>query len=210
MTTAGRRWAGSDDRGTSLIELVVGMSLMVIFMAIFTSSVVMMNRSVTKTESVNRSSLQLTQAYLTLDRSVRYAAAISPPGRTVAGGWYVELRTTNTGVENCTQLRVNTALKRLERRTWRVGPSSSVVGLTTWTQLADGITNGGVAPGTTQPFQLLPQSSTVAYQQLLIRLVAAAGSGTTATSSESTIEFTAVNSIVPPPAAAICAEAGRP
>ena len=75
-----RRRAISDE-GTSLIELLVGMVLMMIFGGMFTSGVILMNQSANKVESVSLTSNQVNTAFLKLDRTVRYAAAIAPPGK---------------------------------------------------------------------------------------------------------------------------------
>ena len=78
------------DQGTSLIELIVGMLIMTMFMAMFTSAVILMNRAENKADAVTQTSTQLNQAFLTLDKTVRYAAAISDPGvGTPSGDWYV-------------------------------------------------------------------------------------------------------------------------
>ena len=115
----GRRPARDD--GTSLIELLVGMMLMLIFMGMFTAAVILMNQSANKVESVSLTSNQVNTAFLKLDRMVRYAAAISTPGTAaVSKDWYVEFRTTNTGAEVCTQLRFDIASAQLQQRSWRV------------------------------------------------------------------------------------------
>lgn len=194
--------------GASMAELLIGMALMIVFMSMFTGAVVMMNTSVIKAESVNQSSVQVNQAFLKLDTAVRYAAAISPPGKGVAGAWYVELRTTNTGIQVCTPIRippivgysVNDA-QRLQWRTWTV-TGTAVSALTDWTQLATSITNGDVLVGSAdQPF-LLVEPVGVDFQQLTVRLVSS--NGTTSKSSRSVLGFTAINSVRPPPSGPIC------
>jgi hypothetical protein len=195
----------------SLIELVIGMALMVIFLTMFTGAVVMMNRSHTKAESVNATASQLQEAFLTLDKTVRYAAAISAPGTgTTTGDWYVELRTTNTGREMCSQVRVDVSTQQLQRRTWQVS-GSAASNLSAWRQVAATIVNGGAAAGSAdQPFALKPLTASVNYQQLAINLVSSYGSAGSVTTSRSSSTFTAVNSTAPPPAAPICQEVGRP
>ena len=193
------------------MELVVGMLIMTIFMGMFTSAVVMMNQATTKAESVNNTSSQLNQAFLALDKTVRYAAAISTPGKgSPSGDWFVELRSTNSGVEVCTQLRLRAAVttQQLERRTWTV-TGTTVSNLSSWKQLASSITNGGVASGTDQPFALNAQSDAVDFQQLTVQLVSTSGAGSTSTTSSSSVTFTAVNSRIPPPTGAICQEVAR-
>jgi type II secretory pathway pseudopilin PulG len=215
-STIGRavRCRPRDDDGTSLIELVVGMMVMSIFLAIFTGAIVAMNRAENKTESVSLTTSQLNQAYLTLDETVRYAAAISPPGTATSGDWYVELRTTNTGSEVCTQLRThpdpnNPATWQLQRRTWAV-PLPSGSAPTGWAPVTSYLANGGTGSAALAPFVL---NAVVAYdtnaQQLTFNLATASGAGSTQTTSVSTYTFTAANSTIPAPAA-ICQDQGRP
>lgn len=199
-----------DDDGMSMIEMLVGMTLMVIFLAMFTGAVVMMNRSQNKAESVNATSAQLGQAFLTLDKAVRYAAAISTPGTGTSHDWYVELRATYTGSETCTQMRVDVATQQVQRRTWQV-VSSSASNISAWSQVAGTVTNGGAAAGSAdQPFALKSLSATSSFQQLAVNLVSSSGTASTATTSRSSFTFTAVNSTVPTPTAPICQEVGRP
>jgi Tfp pilus assembly protein PilW len=203
-----RRRAARDE-GTSLIELMVGMTLMLIFMGMFTAAVILMNRSANKVESVSLTSTQVNTAFLKLDRMVRYAAAISTPGNTsLSGDWYVELRTTNTGSEVCTQLRFDIPSSQLQKRSWRVS-GGTAVGLSGWTQMAGNITNGSATAGSAdQPFVLTAPGSKTDHQRLAINMVSYYGSATTAR-SRSAISFTALNSSPPVPAT-ICQEVGRP
>jgi type II secretory pathway pseudopilin PulG len=207
------RLRGED--GTSLIELVVGMVIMSIFLAMFTGAVVAMNRAENKTESVSLTTSQLNQAYLTLDKTVRYAAAISPPGTGTSGDWYVELRTTNTGSEVCTQLRVNPdpnlpGTWQLQRRTWTV-PLPTGSSPTDWAPVTSYLASGGTGSGASAPFAL---KAVVAYdtnaQQLTFNLSTVSGSGQTQTTSLSSYTFTATNSTIPPPSGPICQDQGRP
>ena len=198
-----------NDNGTSLIELVVGMMLMSIFLAMFTGAVVAMNRAENKTEAASLSTSQLNQAFLTLDKTVRYASAISQPGTGPSGDWYVELRTTNLGMQTCTQLRIDS--QQLQRRTWVVPVPSGAVA-PTWTPLTSNVTNGGAAAGPAQPFLLLTPTAAndTNVQQLMFNFSTMSGGGATETTSKSSFTFTAANSTIPVPTAPICQEQGRP
>ena len=201
----------SDETGTSLLEVVVGLAIMSIFMGMFTTAILTMTTGTTKSQAINLASGQLNQAFQNLDKTVRYATAISTPGvGTPSGDAYVEFRSTNTGSEVCTQLRADIASQQLQRRTWTIVNSvaSTASG---WAPLASGISNGGVTSGTDQPFALVPiASSSVAFQQLVVNLVAPTGNGASKTTSRSSLTFTAVNSTIPVPTAPICQQAGRP
>ena len=119
-----------DDSGTTLIELIVGMMVMGVFMTIFTTAVVSMAKTTTKVEAVTTSASQVNNAFLTLDRIVRYASAVSTPGTGASGDWYVELESVDYGSSSaqtqCTQLRLATASQQLQLRTWTpVGATTS-------------------------------------------------------------------------------------
>ncbi len=208
-----RLHAGGDaDAGTTLMEMLVGMAIMVIFGGIFTTSIVLMTSSSTKAEALATTSSQLSTAFQRMDRSIRYASAVSTPGQSsgtgTTGDWYVEFRTTNTGTEVCTQLRVDRTATQLQVRTW-VPVSSTATRLTGWSPWGNNITNGGVASSSTDvPFTLVPARSSVTYQQLLVTLVAVSGSPPT--TSRSSLTLPAVNTTATTTSTNVCGEAGRP
>lgn len=190
-----------------MIEVVVGLTLMAVFMTMFTAAIATMYRSANKVESLNQTSSQLNIAFDKLDASARYASAISTPGRS-GGAWYVELRTTNTGSPVCTQLRVNPGVQQVQVRTWST-PLAAGAGAPAWSTLANAITNGGATPGATQPFTLLPPDPTVPFQQLQVHLESSSGNGSSATSSVSEVRFTAVNSGSSTLGAGVCTDVAR-
>jgi Tfp pilus assembly protein PilV len=207
-----RRVRLGGDRGTSLVEVVVAMTIMVICGAIFTGAVVTLYSVTNKAQAVTNSATQTNQAYQALDKMVRYAAAVSAPGFGAGVGaaryWYVELRHTTSGSEVCSQLRLNTSSQQLQRRTWT---ASSLATLTSWTQISSGITNGAVAAGSTdQPFVLADPTPTANHQQLRFTMVATAGPLSSPATSRTSVVITALNSTVPPSTGPICQEAGRP
>ncbi|MGX7680788.1 hypothetical protein ACSMXN_18025 [Jatrophihabitans sp. DSM 45814] len=202
---------GTSDAGTTMAELVTAMALMTVFMTIFTTSVALMYRSINKVTSLSDSATQLNQAFVRLDREVRYAAAVSQPGITTNGGWYVELKTTNTGATVCTQFRVNPSAKQLQRRTWSVTSAGAATNITSWIPLASGVTNGNVLPGAANPpFVLTPPSATFTYQTLGVRLLVSSGSGDAPTTSVSAVTYTALNSTVATTSTDVCTEVARP
>jgi type II secretory pathway pseudopilin PulG len=198
----------SDDAGTTLLELLVGMILMGIFMSIFVGSLVSMTSAQSKTQSIAQTSQNLDQGFQSLDKTVRYASAISTPGTgSPSGDWYVEFSTTTTGSQVCTQLRVDNSTNELQRRTWTVA-NSTASGLTGWTPLASEITNGTATAGTSQPFIRVTPGATSDFQQLTVTLASLAGPANGPTTSGTSFTITAVNSSLP--ATTICQEAGRP
>lgn len=192
-----RRFA--DDRGTTLMEVVVGMALLTVFMGMFTTAMLLMSNTVNKVEAITRSNGEVNNAFLRLDRSVRYAAAISTPVRSgAANDWSVEFATTTTNNTVCTQLRVDSAQTQIQQRTWTVGSNgTSYSGLTAWTPLASNITNGAAVAGSAdQPFSMpdpAADKASTSYQRLTVTLIADSGTSTTAP-TRATMTFTALNS----------------
>jgi hypothetical protein len=199
------------DRGTSMMEMVVGMGLMAVFMAIFTASMFTVYRASNHTESVSVTSGQLNTAFLKLDKLVRYASAVSTPSSTAngAGNYYVEIQATSSGATVCTQLRLNTGTGILAQRNWQVPSPDTATGLTSFTPLASGIHPNG------QPFVLVANGS-VDYEQLTFNLQATLGSA--GSDSDSNVTFTALNSndssqkarTDPTGPDSVCQEVGRP
>lgn len=199
------------DRGTSMMEVIVGMGLMAVFMAIFTSTMFSVYRASNHTESVVVSSGQLNTAFIKLDKLVRYASAISTPSSTanVAGNYYVEVQTTNSGSTMCSQLRLNTATKVLAQRDWRVPSAGTATGLTSFRALSSGIEPNG------QPF-VLTATGSIDFEQLTFNLQSTWGSP--AANSDTNITYTALNSndssqrarTDPTVPDSVCQEVGRP
>jgi prepilin-type N-terminal cleavage/methylation domain-containing protein len=202
----------NDDRGTTLTELLVGMTLMAIFMTIFTTAVYQMSRTVNKVESATTSAGQANQAFLKLDKLVRYASAIATAGRSTGGSWYVELDNTANGPETCTQLRIDSSTQQLQQRTWTI-TNSVVSAASNWSMIADGVTNGSVASGAAnQPFTV-PSSAAAAsspFQQLTVTLLVTSNTGTTST-TRTNLTFTALNSVSSAATnSSTCQQKGRP
>ncbi|MDO9377436.1 MAG: prepilin-type N-terminal cleavage/methylation domain-containing protein [Nocardioidaceae bacterium] len=194
----GRRVDLRDDRGTTLMELVVAMGLLSIFMAIFTAAIFEMTSTTSKVQGVAESADQTNSVFLALDRSVRYATGISTPSTNAAGTWHVEYAAADlsdgTAREMCTQLRVSDG--QLQRRTWVVSGSSHASGsLTSWKPLASGVTNGGAAAGEAdQPFSTPTSATPSAFQRLTVTTLTAAGPTNAPSATRATSTFTALNS----------------
>lgn len=203
-----------DDQGMSLTELVVGMAILAIFMGIFTTSMLLMSQTVNKVEAVTLSSDQMNTAFLSLDKSIRYAAAISTPAQSgTSNDWNVAYDTTTSGTDVCTQLRIDGT--QLQQRTWNApggANGTTYSGLTAWTPVADNVTNGDAAAGpTTAPFYLVqpdPNSPAASsFQQLTVNLQTSSGTPTTASITNS-MTFTALNSSTASGAATACQQVG--
>ncbi len=203
MSVWRRRPRGDD--GFTLMDLVAGMTVMSILMAIFTTSIVLMFRSSNRSQAVANTAQQVNNAFIWLERKIRYADFISAPGQDAndGGAWYVEFQSIDpaTNAPVCHQLRVDQHSEQLQQRSWTdSGPAGG------WQPLATGVTNGGATPDSgNQPFERLqpgegqPSSPTNAALpalpslQLTVNLTVREGHGPDAASSQSRVTLAAFN-----------------
>lgn len=191
------------DAGVSLMELMVGLTIMTLFMGMFTGAVVMMYNATSKAEAVGETALQLSMAFSRLDTSVRYASGINEPGPGTDGNSYVEWRSTYSGEPECTQLRLNNSAEQLQQRTWTVLATGGYQDLANWMPLASELQS--VPEGVFS----VSRASNDAPQKLRVHLVAASMGRTGLTTSVSDVTFTAFNSSASD-FAMVCQELGRP
>jgi prepilin-type N-terminal cleavage/methylation domain-containing protein len=186
------RLRARDDAGVTLIEVVVGMSIMSIVMAVFTVGILQTYRSVNKSTSLSTAQSQINIAFLRLDKEIRYATSISQSGQS-GGDWYVEyLIKDRTGTATCTELRLDSA-GQLTRRTWPDG--STPRPWKDWPPLVSDIGTVG-RDAEDAPFSFPPSDAVndkAAFQRLRVRLEARSGAGDTATSTQTDVTFTALN-----------------
>jgi hypothetical protein len=183
------------------------MTLMAIFMSMFSASVVMMYDSTSKTEAIADTASQLSIAFNRLDTSVRYASAITQPGVGSDGNSYVEWRTTYTGTAVCTQLRLASSVGQLQQRTWTPSASGTYTALSAWQPLASSVRpDAGVGVFT------LPSVAQGAPVKLRIYLLAQTMGRSGQTDSVSDVTFTAFNTLPgpTPSAGTFCKEVNRP
>ncbi len=181
-----------DDRGVTLLEVVVAISLMLVAMSAVTAGVVDMFRTASTTTLASTAQSQVGLAVLRLDRQVRYASGISRP-RIVGGVQYVEYKFVEKGRSTCVQLRVIDG--KLQQRSWVSGTSPQA----DWATLASGV----VTPA---PFTHVAADDQVGHQRLIVGVQATAGAGSTTRSKRSTVTFTALNTTRDSPTE-VCGEA---
>lgn len=80
------------DGGFTLIELLVGLGLMSVVMVMVLGGVIEVYSNVTRTDGVATTREQITTSFRRLDKDIRYASWIDPPGK-VNGNYYVEYNT---------------------------------------------------------------------------------------------------------------------
>jgi hypothetical protein len=185
-----------DDRGTTLIDVVVSTTIMSFCMAMFTTGILQIYRFTNKNETISTTQQQINIAFMRLDKEIRYAVNISAPGQ-VGSDAYVEYLTANTASPVCTELRLLVSTRQLQRRTWVQG--SSPVAPSAWLPLASNVTS-------TQPFTVTAADATFAFQRLELKLTATDGTGGTVSSTQTDVTFTALNSSLETSNAGICVE----
>jgi prepilin-type N-terminal cleavage/methylation domain-containing protein len=188
------------DAGLTLAELLVAMGVMSVVMAMVTTAIVQMYRTSNRADALWTNMTQLQTAFLELDRSVRYATAISQPNTTAtaAGGWYVEW-SSGSGTAACTQLRLDGPSGLLQRRT---EPAGGPVG--GWGTVASLLV-------ASQPFTLEAAStSSYPHQRLTIDVSVRSAPGSSQPARRSTFAFTALNSSMTTVSSGVCTDMSRP
>jgi type II secretory pathway pseudopilin PulG len=189
---AGRRGDPGDDSGTTLVEVTVAMTLMSIFLALFTAGMIQVFRASDHDRAASTAQEQVHLAFQRLDTQIRYAAGISTEGQ-VGPDWYVEFLTTYTGAPLCTQLRF-TAGGQLQLREWEQGDTPPQ-----FTALLSGA-------AATHPFTRHPvvAGSGIEFQRLSVDLSVSGGKA--AGSREISVMFTAFNTSPTTASDSSCAE----
>ena len=125
------------DEGFSLIELMVAMGLMAVVMVIVTGAISEIYSDVNRTDGIATARDQIGNSFSRLDKELRYATWVSPPGQ-VSGAWYLEYATTT----DCRQLVFQNG--NLTRAVWTLPGTTPGAPTTIATNLAP--------TGTTAPF----------------------------------------------------------
>jgi hypothetical protein len=145
----------------SLIEILVGMGIMSVVGALFTSAILQVYRITGQVEGITRAQTQVRLATQRLDTEIRYAygiAAPSTPAEAAAssGAWYVEfLRAdASTGATECRQLRLEDGV--LSLRHWVPGtpPAPGQAGTVLASELDMSSYTTGSPGGKPVPFEL--------------------------------------------------------
>jgi hypothetical protein len=191
-----RPHAGRDD-GVSLAEVLVGLGVMSVAMAIVTTGLVVSFRVTGKIESTAVAQSELHIALQRLDREVRYAYWIGPPRETPTSS-YVEFlnRDASTHTKRCNRLILDRAARVLRMAQWSPGsppPAERQVAAKLGAP-ARGSVFSRQAPGTPIAVGSSATPFTPEFQRLRIRLQVDAGSGGTRSTGHIDVTFTAANS----------------
>jgi type II secretory pathway component PulJ len=184
----------------TLAEVMVAMGVMSVVMALVTAGMVQMYRMSTRADVSSVDMAQLQTAFQQLDRTVRYASAISEPNdtATAAGGWYVEWSAITAGATLCTQMRLDGPTGRLQRRSNAAGGQIS-----SWATVASFLVG-------TRPFTLEPASSSgYPHQRLTVTVLVESATNASQPARSSTFSFTALNTSLATVSGGVCADMGR-
>jgi prepilin-type N-terminal cleavage/methylation domain-containing protein len=203
QSAARRLWClGTDgDAGLTLAEVLVAMGVMSVVMAMATTAILQMYRTSNRADVLWGNMTQLQTAFLQLDRSVRYATAISQPNTTatVGGDWYVEWSSVSGTTTMCSQLRLDGPSGLLQRRSELAGGQVSG-----WGTVASSLV-------ASPPF-LLQAASTSSYphQRLTIDVSVRSAAGSSQPARRSTFGFTALNTSMMTVSSGVCTDMSRP
>lgn len=170
--------------GYTLIEVIVAISVFMIFLTMFVTGVVKLTRTTYAAAERSESSSSLSVLYQAIDPKVRYAQYINTPGKT-GSTVYVEMFVPSTATSDtfnhCTQLRYDPTAGTIAMRNWSWMPTNSSdvhrgpnsAGLKTneaWQVKASGVLPGITSDSATYPFELVPPGDGVPYQRLQLNV----------------------------------------
>ena len=202
------RHSEADDSGFTLLEVLIGMTILSIFLAIFGGSMINIFTSVNHTQQTADAQSQVNQLFETLDREVRYASGISQPGVNAGGDPVVEFVSSYTGTPVCTELRVSPS-GTLQQRTW--GQNDAPIVPSTPSFLAANVAadapvhtaaSGALVYG---PFALVPATGTASNQQLEIA-INARDTGLNTVVRHFDVTFTALNTATSTSSNSVCSQ----
>lgn len=185
----------------TLAEVLVAMAVTSVVMAISTAGIVQMYRTSNRADVLSTEMVQLQTAFQLLDRSVRYATAISQPNTTASatGDWYVEWTSVTGTATTCTQLRLDASSNQLQRRSEPAGGQPGI-----WTTVASSLTG-------TQPFTLQAAStSSYPHQRLTVDVTVRPPAGSSQLARRSIFSYTALNTSLTTVSTGVCSDMSRP
>lgn len=198
-----------DDRGYTLTELLVSMSLFALLLALIAIATATMFNSLRKQTGQTDNLDNSRKVIQLLDKQVRYANGINTPGTGTDGNFYVDWRSGNLNQQQtCYQWRWVTSTKQLQYRTWRPplfsGPVSAA---SAWVSVGTGVSQSGGAP----IFSITPPTSAVTPSRQYLTITFLSTHGKPAKSTASNVSLTGANtSSASAPSPAVCQEYGRP
>lgn len=192
-----------DDTGMTLAELLVAMTITVVFFAVFSSIAVKLFDSSTNQQARSDNLDGARQVVQVLDRQVRYANAINEP-LVYNSAQYVTWRSgsingsgqpNGTGLQTCYQWRV-TAIGLMQYRSWDL----PYVSAGSWHSVATGVGGSGI-------FSISVAAGAVQQSREQLTVSFTSSHGTKPVGTPTTVAFTALNTRTSSaPAAPVCQE----
>lgn len=137
----GLRGAAADERGMTLVELIVAMMILGIAMAIFTTTLASVQRGIVRQDQFSRTNDQARLALQQLDRQMRSGNVLYDPATEPDPYYMVRIYTQanapTLGSFSCVQWKIDAA-KQLSTRWW---PPENPAAVTAWRVVATGIVN---------------------------------------------------------------------
>lgn len=167
MTPIPRR-SSRAQAGYSLVEMVVAISIFMIFSSMVTASIVQLTRSAAASETRAASSSVLSNAFQNLDRSIRYASSVNFPGVGGDGSTYIEYWVSPLaaadGQGKCVQWRYNPTAGTLATRSWHSDTDHDGT-LGVWQVKASNVQAADAGTPTWKyPFELIPAAGSASQQ----------------------------------------------
>lgn len=133
-----------DQRGLTLVELVVAMGILSIVMLVFLTTLTSIQRVVVDEQTRSETANQARLAAQSIDRQVRSGNLLYNPGSESAPLTYFQLRifTQSNGDPRCALWQINDS-QQLVYRTW---PPLTPEDATPWRVVAEGVVNRAVSP----------------------------------------------------------------
>lgn len=169
------------ERGFTLIELVVSMTIMSVVMAVMTAAVAQIYSAANRVDTTSFNRSQITTAFRRLDAEMRYATWIGPETTTPVGSsYYVEYA---MGGNDCRELKFDTSAGVLSLYSWTL-PSNTPANPVALASNVSVIS--GVPPFKTSALGTVPSADPIwigkayapQYSQLRVRFNAVTGTST--------------------------------
>jgi prepilin-type N-terminal cleavage/methylation domain-containing protein len=185
-----RLQARYDDHGMTLAEVLIGLGVLSVVMAIATGGIVQVFAAIGRADAASISQSQMQLAFATLDKEVRYASWVRPPADT---GRYVYVEflsaVAQTRERRCHRAVVDSVAGTLRLQSWRPNTVPGA-GRIVAQHL---VTTASVAVFTLMEPDTATDSVTATHQRLQVRLTSRFGNGSRAGTVSSDVTFTALN-----------------
>lgn len=177
LTPAGRlRARRGDDRGVTLLELTIAITVTTVVLVAVASGLSLMIKAYTRVQDRSLAQDRGRVILDGLDRDLRWASTVNLPVR-IGNTWYLEFQANaRTGTaQECSQWRLDAATDTLQVRRWTVGATTAPA----WGTAATGVSND---PDRRRPFAVTLAGDTLTHQQvdLEFELTLPRGSGVSA------------------------------